>query len=278
MEIVLHISDLHFGCADDRVVRALQEDVGRINPTLLVISGDLTQRARRSQFHLAREFLQDIPVPTVVVPGNHDIPLFPLAGRFLWPLKSYRLYITRNLSPVFSNGNITVLGINTTWPLKWKNGRVTHRHIEQICSTFSKVNSSQLRILVAHHPFMHPVPGASGHPNSRSSRRIFDQLESCGVDMLLAGHLHITTLDRDITCFPTERRSILLVPAGTATSRRRRTGPNAYKIIQIASPTRVGITTRAWNGYVFSSQLTSRYAKVADRWELVSCGLDDPSD
>ena len=99
MRTVAHLSDLHFGREDPRVVEAVLQDVDAQHPDLVVVSGDLTQRARRGQFQAARAFLDRFKAPVLVVPGNHDIPLFDLARRFFRPLKRYRSFGKFGVSP-----------------------------------------------------------------------------------------------------------------------------------------------------------------------------------
>src|SRR2546421_621876 len=113
MRILAHISDLHFGTESSPVVEGLLADLLAARPHLLVVSGDLTQRARTDQFAAARAFLDRVPFPQLIVPGNHDIPLYDVGRRFLRPLHRYRRLITPELSPTFYDDELAVLGVNT---------------------------------------------------------------------------------------------------------------------------------------------------------------------
>jgi len=113
MRTVAHISDLHFGRIDQRVVEALIEDLSEQKPSLAIISGDLTQRARRNQFKEARAFLDRLTMPYMVIPGNHDIPNFNLFGRFTDPYRNYKHYISRDLCPIHQDDDLAAVGINT---------------------------------------------------------------------------------------------------------------------------------------------------------------------
>jgi len=97
MRTIVHISDIHFGEIDYAVVKRLKEKIGEINPHLTVVSGDLTQRAKSAQFVEARAFLDALPKPQIVVPGNHDVPLHNVYDRFLHPLDKYKKFITDDL-------------------------------------------------------------------------------------------------------------------------------------------------------------------------------------
>src|SRR5438309_4295198 len=126
MRTVVHLSDLHFGRTDPALIEPLLAALRTIRPTVVVVSGDLTQRAREEEFEQARDFLSRIEVPLVVVPGNHDVPLYRLWERFLSPLGKYQRMIQRDLEPSFVDAEIAVVGLNTARSLTFKNGRINH--------------------------------------------------------------------------------------------------------------------------------------------------------
>src|SRR5438552_6842045 len=111
MRTIVHLSDLHFGRIHQATLEPLARAVAAIRPDLVAVSGDLTQRSRRSQFIEARSFLATLPTPQIVVPGNHDIPLFNLPLRFAAPLAGFRRYITEDLAPTYVDDEIAVLGV-----------------------------------------------------------------------------------------------------------------------------------------------------------------------
>ena len=113
MRTLVHLSDLHFGRVDPALLSPLRALVEHLEPDVVVVSGDLTQRARSAQFQQARVFLDSLPGPQIVVPGNHDVPLYNVFSRFLTPLVKYRRHVTDDLSPEYVDEEIAVLGINT---------------------------------------------------------------------------------------------------------------------------------------------------------------------
>ena len=128
MRRVVHISDLHFGRTDGQLVAALIRQTRELMPDLFVVSGDLTQRARTWQFQEARHFLDALDRPTIVVPGNHDVPLENLFDRFFRPFVKYSKYITEDLSPTFHDEELAVVGINTARSFTRASGRINdHR-------------------------------------------------------------------------------------------------------------------------------------------------------
>lgn len=264
MRTIAHISDLHFGTEDPVVAEALLKDLAQVQPALVAVSGDLTQRARRAQFAAAREFLLRIPFPQLVVPGNHDIPLYDLGRRFFRPLHRYRRYITADLSPVFTDAEMVVLGINTARSATWKNGRISHQQIEEVHAHLCGA-ANVFRIVVTHHPFI-PPPHAATEALVGRGPLALQSLAECGADLLLAGHLHVGYTGDVRTYHVAVKRSILVAQASTAISTRFRGEPNAYNLISI-EPHRVAIQVRTWDGKCFAPSLVTRYAKIADAWE-----------
>src|SRR5207237_7158700 len=133
MRTLVHLSDLHFGRLDERMVEPLLATIRETRPDAVAVSGDLTQRARSDQFKAARAFLDALPrVPLIVVPGNHDVPLYNVWARFAQPLDKFRRYITDDLEPFFADEEIATLGLNTARALTTKHGRVNPRTVARI--------------------------------------------------------------------------------------------------------------------------------------------------
>src|SRR5215212_3531519 len=157
MRVIVHLSDMHFGRVDYAIVERLREKIGEINPHLVIVSGDLTQRARSHQFIEAKEFLDSLPQPQIVVPGNHDIPMHNIFARFFSPLEKYKKYITDDLQPFYADEEIAVVGVNTARSLTIKDGRINARQIAQIKEKMCVLSDEMLKIVVTHHPFDLPA-------------------------------------------------------------------------------------------------------------------------
>src|SRR3982751_3715983 len=243
MRTLVHISDLHFGRTNPAILAPLQEFVRQIAPTLVAVSGDLTQRARTTEYLAARESLAGIPFPHIVAPGNHYVPLRNPFSRFVRGLAGYRQYITSDLQPSFVDEEIAVVGVNTARALTWKDGRINRRQLRKLRETFGPIGEDHTKIVVTHHPFDLPA-GTQGEVVGRS-RVAIKTLAECGVDMLLAGHFHIADTGYTAKRYNIPGFSALIVSSGTTTSTRGRGHPNSLNMIEIAGPM-VTIERRAW--------------------------------
>jgi predicted MPP superfamily phosphohydrolase len=209
VRVLAHLSDLHFGRIDAAALEPLRRRVVELAPDLVVISGDLTQRARARQFREARAFLDSLPRPQVVVPGNHDVPLYNVLARFLRPLGGYRRAIGADLEPSYVDDEIAVLGVNSARALTFKGGRVNTKQLERVAQTLQPLPPEVVRIVVTHHPFEAP-----------------ERLSGRGVDMVMSGHAHAASA---------AGRAVLVVQAGTATSSRTREAPNSFNLLRVSS-------------------------------------------
>lgn len=270
MRTIAQISDLHFGRTHPRAVEAVAQDLHEQKPDVLVISGDLTQRARAWQFRAAAQFMAGLPGPRIVIPGNHDVPLFDVVRRFFAPLYNYTRHITTDLTPSYSDDQIAILGANSarswTWRLNgfWKDGRLSPEQLQHIQGFFSRFPEPFFKVLVTHHPFI-PPPGERRHGIIGRAGAALDIFERAGIDMLLAGHLHLGYSGDVRTHHEAVKRSILSVQAGTAVSTRRREEANAYNLITVDGAN-VCISVRALADHGFEQTAMTRYTRAEGIW------------
>jgi 3',5'-cyclic AMP phosphodiesterase CpdA len=244
MRTVAHISDLHFGRTDPEVLKGLHQALCGAEPDVLIVSGDLTQRARAHEFEAAARFLDSLPQPQVVVPGNHDVPLYNVAARWLWPLASYRRYIGDIDRARYADDEIAVLGLNTARALTFKNGRVNRQQVARACAWFGELAASPVRMVVTHHPFALPA-SETRHKAIGRAKMALSAFAACKVDIVLSGHLHATQAVTGDTLY-VGPHAALLVQAGTATSSRRRHEANAFNLLRISGDG-VAIEHHAWS-------------------------------
>ncbi|MGB7160221.1 MAG: metallophosphoesterase [Tepidisphaeraceae bacterium] len=271
MRTIAHISDIHFGKDDPLVAEALVAELHEQKPSLLVMSGDFTQRARAGQYKRAADYMARLPGPQVVVPGNHDIPLYNVAARFGWPLHNYRKFITKDLRPVYEDAELLVIGMNTsrswTWTLDgfWKDGRISQEQLLDIELRARDKPASVFKVVVTHHPFI-PPPKERPHGIVHGAARALAEMETHHIDMCLAGHLHMGYSGDVRTHHEAVKRSILSVQAGTAISTRRRNEPNAYNLITIDGE-HVTIQVHAWNGTTFEKAQRTHFTRTNGVWQ-----------
>jgi 3',5'-cyclic AMP phosphodiesterase CpdA len=264
MRQIAHISDLHFGTEDPLVARGLLKELAALSPHLVAVSGDLTQRARKSEFIAARAFLNELARPIVVVPGNHDIPLYNLLARFSWPLAGYEKFITSDLHPSYRDEEMVVAGANTARSNTWKNGRISLKQIERLREQFDSAATVPLKVLVAHHPFI-PHEQDGGAALVGRLPLALQMLEECGCDLILAGHLHRAYSGNQAAYHVQRKRSILIAQAGTGISRRRRNEPNTYNYIEYHAD-QLRLEVRGWQGERFETIAVKQFQRHDDGW------------
>ena len=273
MRTLVHLSDIHFGHVDYATIDPLIRVVRQINPDVVAVSGDLTQRARAGQFQEARVFLDALPKPQIIVPGNHDVPLYNVFARFLSPLDKYRRYITNDLEPLYSDDEIAVLGINTARSLTIKDGRVNREQLALIRQRFCALSEHVTTILVTHHPF--DLPEGSADKTVGRARQAIKTLTECGADILLSGHLHLSHAASTATRYPGAEPATIIVQAGTATSTRGRGEANSFNVLRIELSF-VEIERWSWEPRqgVFAPTVRERFCWTGSGWEKEKGGLN----
>jgi 3',5'-cyclic AMP phosphodiesterase CpdA len=268
MATIAQISDLHFGRHSDAAAEDLLASLRAHNPDLIVLTGDLTQRARSGEFIQARHFLNRIAQPKLVVPGNHDMPLYNLFHRFLTPFAKYHRYISSLglVGDLFANQEIAVLGLNTARRFTHKSGRISSEQIALVRRTFSALPSGVFKILATHHPLGYPNDEAPRGLAGRSAPAL-EAIAAVGVHLLMSGHHH-RALSGHKDVGMEAAGSVLILHAGTAISTRLRgTEGNTYNLIRIdGERLAVGIMARLPQGG-YSESCVISYRLQGGRWQ-----------
>jgi len=242
MITIVHGSDLHFGRPHDAgVAQRFLDAVDQLAPDMIVLSGDFTQRAKVREYEAAREYLDRLPpVPTVVTPGNHDVPLYRIFERIFSPFSNYRAHIHEELDTVTRAPGLTVVALNSAAPRRAiVNGRIDARQLDFARSAFRDTPEEDLKAVVAHH-HLAPAPDYEGDNPLPDGRRILDALEDMGVELIMGGHLHRAYIGNSLDVHPGEDRDrgIVIVQSGTTTSRRgraREQAKNTFNLVRIRS-------------------------------------------
>lgn len=240
MLTLLHVSDLHFGPPFiPGAAEAVLDVAAQARPDAVIISGDLTQRARPEQFAQAAEFIARLPdVPKVTVPGNHDVPLGRVHERLACPHRLYREYISDELNSVLRLDSAVIVGLDSTAPRSAiSNGRINAEQLEYCAQAFEAAPRQHTRIVVAHHHFA-PAPDYETGQVMPQAKRAMDCFVRLRVDLILGGHLHRAYIGNSLDVYPgpTRDHGIIIVQCGTTTSRRgraREREKNSLNVIRI---------------------------------------------
>lgn len=256
---LLHLSDPHFGTERPPVVEALVRWVTEHRPDVLVLSGDITQRAHGQQFRAARAFLDRLKVPaSVVIPGNHDIPLFAVWTRIFRPYRCYTAVISPDLEPVLEIPDALIVTVNTTRWYRHVDGEVSSEQVERVAARLARATPSQLRVVVTHQPIA--VNRREDDHNLLHGREpAARRWSAAGADLVLGGHIHLPYVAALHEQLPDLARPLWAVQAGTALSRRiRHQADNSFNWVRYEGG---GVEGGSGAG-------ASRHALV-ERWDYV---------
>jgi 3',5'-cyclic AMP phosphodiesterase CpdA len=268
MRVVVHLSDLHFGAVDPRLLDPLCKRVQEIAPHLVAVSGDITQRAKPGQFREARRFLDTLPKPQIVVPGNHDLPLYRVFRRLFAPLDGFRRYICGDLQPACIDQELAVVGVNTARALALTGGRISEQQVKRVRSALSDLSDETTKIVVTHHPFEMPLGWDARHQVVGRAAMALQALARCGASVYISGHMHRIHAGESSFPFDIGGFRALMVGAGTATSTRRRGEANSFNTLRI-SPRHIVVETFGWDDMAdaFNPSRSRNFRRVSQGWE-----------
>lgn len=260
------MSDLHFGTEVDSVVECVRARVKKLEPQLIVVTGDITQRARKEQFFAARKFLDQLaPIPIISTPGNHDIPLFDLWARFIHPYKGYTQYFKGSLSGFYSQDGAEVLSLNSTNYLRHVQGELDLDFLEQGLSQFKE----SIRVVAFHHPMdcIQDIDVVNLLINRSEAIKLFSQYR---IDLVVGGHIHDPVTRCSHLRYPEVSKPFILSVAGTTVSHRiRKKAPNSFNVYDFEKDGLLSMHFRRFefNGSDFESKTEQRFTRsVQNEW------------
>jgi 3',5'-cyclic AMP phosphodiesterase CpdA len=269
---IAHLSDIHFGANDPKIVRATEAWLHEQQPDLVIVSGDFTQRARIAQFREASAWLNRLRAAghiILAVPGNHDVPLYDVVTRLAAPLRRYKRYISNDLCPWFENEQVAVLGINTARSLTFRDGRINVAQMALIEERFAAVSPEKTRILVTHHPLFAMPIGRGPELSEAVGRheRAVTAVCRAGVHVALAGHFH-RTYAAAARKMVERAAGALVIQAGTATSYRLRNNElQSFNWIHAHRNNDIELQVIAWDGTGFHRGNHVRFTYENEQWQ-----------
>ncbi len=234
MRRIVHLSDFHFGWSESALAGVLNSTIVGLKPDLTVLSGDFVEHATRSEFEQAHKFVEAVPNPKIMVPGNHDLPFYNYVKRVTQGLSLYREFITKDMMPFYQDEEIAVMGLDTAriWPIR--GGSISSLQMAEVEQKLCKLPAGIIRILVTHHPFDLPDEYSARFLVQHSATAL--KRLACCLDVLLAGHMHIGASGKVADRFETPNGSLIFSQAGTAISKRYKGERNSLNVIDIERP------------------------------------------
>ena len=270
MKRIIHISDVHFGNNDLSLIAPLRERIFSLKPDLMVISGDLVEHASEGEFQQAHDFLASLPQPQIVIPGNHDLAFYNFWQRLSVGLRTYRRFITDDLSPHFQDDEIAVIGANTSRAWQLRGGSLSSVQLQQLEREFAALPEHLVRILVTHHPFDLPED-ENRHLIVGHARRSVAGLAPV-TDVLLAGHIHLSSSGSTATRYKTQGHSLAFIQAGTCISNRNKGENNSFNFLRAgvgtAGSKAIVVDRYAWDkeSEAFGKQTSTEYQLGKAGW------------
>lgn len=233
MTVVLQVSDTHFGTERAVALAALERLSEALRPDLLLVTGDITQRARPHQFASARAYFDSLRVPQqLVLPGNHDIPLYALWDRVLNPYGRYRRAFGPALEGVVDRDDLLLIGLNTTRAHRHKHGEVSQEQVDRVAARMAAARPGQVRLVAVHQPVAATNP-TDVNNLLRGHERAVRAWSQAGVDGVMGGHVHLPYVVPLRHRWPELPHPMWAVQAGTALSSRVRGGiSNSVNVIR----------------------------------------------
>lgn len=261
--LIAHISDIHFGAVDAEAARRLAQQVNTLSPDGVIVTGDLTQAGRKREFAEAGAYLKTFAAPVLVVPGNHDVPVYNLGRRFADPWSRYRRHIHHDLSPSGEMGSAFALGLNSARragpSLDWSRGRLSATQISKGVAALQQ-SAHDLKIVALHHPVV-PAPGKAGAALINRADHALAAFTGAGADIVLTGHAHIA----QALVKSTANGDIVVAAAGTASSTRLRGELPSYNLVRWENDT-LTIETHRYSAEGFIHERAHKFVRDDNSW------------
>jgi 3',5'-cyclic AMP phosphodiesterase CpdA len=259
---LIHVSDIHVGAREQPLVEsALRALVDRVEPELVIATGDLTHRGRRYQHERVAEFLRSLPAPVVAVPGNHDIPLWP-PRRFTQPWREFERQ-WETTEPVHSAGGLHVVGVNSVRPWKHQSGGLRAGAVERAAQQLGSASAGALRVVCLHHQLANAPWRTRKRPLARRGR-VLEQLAAAGAELVLSGHVHQAGAAerREFEVLDGERSIVVVTAPGLARPRPHRLGEAQGAHVISVDASSITVETVVLDGDAFAPVAERRFPRA----------------
>lgn len=264
MTSIIQFADIHFGVEDKDAMRAVAATVKTLKPDVIVICGDITQSGKKEEFYAARDWIQTLPGPKIITPGNHDTPMFGLIQRLFDPFGRYNTIIAPLSEPDYTDQHVSIMPLDTArgWQAKidWSLGVVDMDSLDKTIDRLHATHPLTVKMIAVHHPFIYPSSSPL-HKETKNGAKFLKRLSELNIDIVLSGHVHVPfMLERQ-----PDETEIMSIGSGTL-SVRRRDKPASFNHITIDSKT-VSVTEIFWQDGKFSKAepWTKRIADLKSR-------------
>ena len=226
---LFHISDVHFGVEDRAALNTVAKAIRDERPDALVCTGDLTQRAKHSEYAAAARWFASLGVPVVLEPGNHDMPYYNLIERFTDPYRRFRKLASEVASAVETE-DVVLVSLKSTVRVQhrfpWSDGIVTRRALRRTLNRLAELKGDPRHVIVtAHHPLLGPE---DAHRNPTiGGARAFSAIAAAGADAVMTGHVHHPFNE----VREHQGEAMRMIGAGTLSTRLRHGAPPSYRVI-----------------------------------------------
>jgi 3',5'-cyclic AMP phosphodiesterase CpdA len=259
---LLHVSDLHVGAHEEaEVEQALARLVERVEPQLVVASGDLSHRGRPGQLERAAAFLRSLGPPVLAVPGNHDLPHTP--ARFVRPWTPFER-VWETTEPVASAPGLHVVGLNSARPFRHQGGALGRAQLELAATRLAAAAPGALRVVVLHHHLL-GAPWRAAHKRPVSRRKhVLHALVEAGADLILSGHIHQAAVSErhDFEALAEETRTaVVAIAPGFGRPRPHRLGEARGLLVHEADADATVVRSFRWSGGEFEPAAERRFLR-----------------
>jgi 3',5'-cyclic AMP phosphodiesterase CpdA len=259
---LLHVSDLHAGTHEElEVVHALARLAERLEPQLVVASGDLAHRGRRQELERAASLLRSLGRPVLAVPGNHDLPYTP--SRFVRPWAEFE-QVWQATDPTVSLPGLHVVGLNSARPFRHQGGALSRAQLESAAERLGRAEEGALRVAVLHHHLI-GAPWRAAHKRPVSRRNhVLRALVDAGADLILAGHIHQAAVSErhEFEVVGGEARTaVVAIAPGLGQPRPRRLGEARGLHLHEADADAIVVRTFLWSGGDWTQSAERRFVR-----------------